>query len=132
MKYKLNGKEINIPDNEIDKIVDTLETSISEAIEIWLYDNDYIENEEASELEKKAKENGIRHQAKSSTPREKKKVERKPDQVKDSLVENLAEILKEYAINIQIVKVGKLIEFDIGEEHYKLDLIRQRKPKGKA
>ena len=132
MKYKFNGKELEIPDNEIDKMVDTLEISISEAIDIWLFDNDYIENEVVNELDKKAKENGIKHQARSTEVKERKKVERKPDQIKDSLVENLAEILKEYATNIQIVKVGKLIEFDIGDDHYKLDLIRQRKPKGKA
>ena len=40
--------------------------------------------------------------------------------------------LTEYATNIQIVKVGKLIEFDIGNEHFKLDLIRQRPPKAKG
>jgi tyrosine-protein phosphatase YwqE len=132
MKYKYENKEYDIPDTLIDKYVDTLGISISEAIDIWLEDNDIKVSEETLELEKKAKENGVRHQAKSSTPREKKKVERKPDQVKDSLVESLAEILKEYATNIQIVKVGKLIEFDIEDDHYKLDLIRQRKPKGKA
>ena len=132
MKYKYENKEYDIPDTLIDKYVDTLGISISEAIDIWLEDNDIKVSEETLELEKKAKENGVRHQAKSNTPREKKKVERKPDQVKDSLVESLAEILKEYATNIQIVKVGKLIEFDIGDDHYKLDLIRQRKPKDKA
>ena len=52
--------------------------------DIWLEDNDIKVSEETLELEKKAKANGVRHQAKSSTPREKKKVERKPDQVKDS------------------------------------------------
>ena len=135
MKYKFENKEINIPDEELDKLVDKLDISLYDAIDIWLEDNDYKMSEETKELEEKAKANKITatiHQAKSVEKKEKKKVERKPDQVKDSLVESLAEILKEYATNIQIVKVGKLIEFDIGDDHYKLDLIRQRKPKDKA
>ena len=33
--------------------------------------------------------------------------------------------------NVSITKVGKLVEFDCGGEHFKLDLIRQRPPKKK-
>ena len=135
MKYKFENKEINIPDEEIEKLIEQLDISYYEAIDVWLEDHDYMMCEETKALEEKAKANKITatiHQAKAVEKKEKKKVERKPDQVKDSLVESLAEILKEYATNIQIVKVGKLIEFDIDDDHYKLDLIRQRKPKGKA
>jgi hypothetical protein len=135
MKYKFENKVLDIPDEELDKLVDKLEISLAEAIDIWLEDNDYTMCEETKELEEKAKKNKITatiHQAKASTNKERKKVERKPDEVKDGLVEDLAEILKDYASNIKIVKVGKLIEFDIADDHYKLDLIRQRKPKGKA
>lgn len=135
MKYKFENKVLDIPDKELDKMVDTLDISLYEAIQVWLEDNDYIMCEETKELEKKAKENKITatiHQAKANVSKERKKVERKPDEVKDSLVEDLAKFLEDYATNISITKIGKLVEFDIGDDHYKLDLIRQRKPKGKA
>lgn len=136
MKYTYNGKSINIPDEELDKLVETLEISLYEAIDIWLSDNDIKENETVKELEKKAKENRITatiHQAKSSEKRERKKVERKADQVKDNLIEKLRDYLESIGFaNVNITKIGKMIEFDFEEEHYKLDLIRQRKPKDKA
>ena len=136
MKYTYNGKSINIPDNELDKLVDTLEISLFEAIDIWLTDNDFKVNETVKELEKKAKDNRITatiHQAKSSEKKERKKVERKADQVKDNLIERLKEYLESIGFaNVNITKIGKMIEFDFEEEHYKLDLIRQRKPKDKA
>jgi hypothetical protein len=135
MKYKFENKVLDIPDEELDKLVDKLEISLAEAIDIWLEDNDYTMCEETKELEEKAKKNKITatiHQAKASVSKERKKVERKPDEVKDSLVEDLAKFLEDYATNISITKIGKLVEFDIGDDHYKLDLIRQRKPKGKA
>lgn len=136
MKYKFENKVVDIPDEELDKLVDKLDISLAEAIDIWLEDNDYTMCEETKELEKKAKENKITatiHQAKASVSKERKKVERKPDEVKDSLVERLQDFLKIMNFeNVVITKVGKMVEFDIGDDHYKLDLIRQRKPKGKA
>ena len=136
MKYTYNGKSINIPDNELDKLVDTLEISLFEAIDIWLTDNDFKVNETVKELEKKAKDNRITatiHQAKSSEKKERKKVERKADQVKDNLIERLKEYLESIGFaNVNITKIGKMIEFDFETDHYKLDLIRQRKPKDKA
>ena len=102
---------------------------------IWCEDNPKqsgIINEEQEELDKKAKDNRITatiHQARAENVVERKKPERKPDETKDSLVERLASFLKDIVDNVQITKVGKLIEFDIKDEHFKLDLIRQRKPK---
>ena len=55
MKYNFNGKVLNIPDAEIEKNMKALEISRDEAIEMWLDDNDYIENEEAEALTEKAK-----------------------------------------------------------------------------
>lgn len=136
MKYKFENKVVDIPDEELDKLVDKLNISLAEAIDIWLEDNDYIMCEETKELEKKAKENKITatiHQAKASVSKERKKVERKADQVKDTLIERLQDFLKIMNFeNVVITKVGKMVEFDFENEHYKLDLIRQRKPKDKA
>ena len=58
MKYKLeNGKEINIPDADIKNYMKTLDLTEEEAIEMYLDDEGYTENDEVEELTKKAKEN---------------------------------------------------------------------------
>ena len=133
INYELDENQfVKIPQDEVDRIVQGLGVSEDDACWIWCEDNGKIINEEQEELTKKAKDNRITatiHQARAENTKERKKVERKPDQVKDSLVEELAVWLKDYAENISITKVGKLVEFDIADEHYKLDLIRQRKPK---
>ena len=133
INYELNDNEfIKIPKEEIERIMKGLKVSEDDACWIWCEDNGKVINEEQEELDKKAKANRITatiHQARAEQPKERKKVERKPDQTKDSLVNELAEYLQDIVQNVVIAKVGKLIEFDIGEEHFKLDLIRQRKPK---
>ena len=137
VNYELNENEIvKIPQEEIDKLMklDGVK-SVDDACWIWCEDNGKIINEEQEELDKKAKESRITatiHQARAETTKERKKVERKPDQVKDSLVESLKAFLIEQGFeNVAITKVGKLVEFDCGNEHFKLDLIRQRPPKKK-
>jgi molecular chaperone GrpE (heat shock protein) len=101
---------------------------------IWCEDNGKILNEEQEELTKKAKDNKITatiHQAKAESTKPRKKVERKTDETKESLIKALAETLENLVDNVQVVNIGKIIEFDLKGEHYKLDLIRQRKPKSK-
>jgi hypothetical protein len=127
---------VKIPMDELERLMklDGIKT-IDDACWIWCEDNGKIVNEEQEELDKKAKESRITatiHQARAETTKERKKVERKPDQVKDSLVESLKTFLIEQGFdNVAITKVGKLVEFDCGGEHFKLDLIRQRPPKKK-
>ena len=137
INYELDENQfVKIPQDEIDRIVKGLGVSEDDACWIWCEDSGKIDNEEQNELDKKAKESRITatiHQARAETTKERKKVERKPDQVKDELVENLKAFLIEQCFmeNVSITKVGKLIEFDCGGEHFKLDLIRQRPPKKK-
>lgn len=135
--YELEeNKIIKIPMVELERLMslDTVKT-IEDACWIWCEDNGKIVNEEQEELDKKAKANRITatiHQARADKPKERKKVERKPDLTKENLITTLAESLQDIADNVQITNVSKLIEFDFQGEHYKLDLIRQRKPKAKG
>lgn len=133
MKYKLdNGKEINIPDKEIQNNMKILDLTEEEAIEMWLDDNDYTENEEVEALTKKAKDAGIKIRGESDKPRAKRVVERKEDVVKEDIIKQVAALLEGIADKVQITNIGKIIEFDMPDgEHYKFDLIRQRKPKAK-
>lgn len=132
--YELdNGKKVRIPKEELERNMKIpMVKTEDDAIWIWLEDNGYIDNEEQNELDQKAKENRITatiHEARAE-PKARKKVERKADEIKDNLIEQLAEYLGTIGFeNVAITKIGKLVEFDLKGEHYKLDLIRQRKPK---
>ena len=132
--YKLaNGKVVNIPSADLAKYGAVCKTQ-AEKVELWLFDHDYIENEEEQALTAKAKENRITatiHQAKAEykqkTQRERVK---KDDPTKEGIIKAIAEMLPSLnAENIEIVNAGKLITFTIGADKYKLDLIRQRPPK---
>ena len=132
MTYEFNGKKIRISDSEIENLVKGLNISTEQAIQIWLEDEGYLENEEQNSLDKKAKESKITatvHQAKSDSRKERKPRERKPDEEKEKIISNLAKFLENSTENVKITNISKIIEFDIGENHYKLDLVRQRKPK---
>ena len=136
VEYELNENQIiKIPQEEIDRIMKLPDIkTIDDACWVWCEDNGKVVNEEQEELTKKAKENRITatiHQAKSETAKPRKKVERKTDIEKETLISGLAEYLAEIVDNVQVVNIGKIIEFDLKGEHYKLDLIRQRKPKSK-
>lgn len=129
MTYNLNGKNIRIPDADIKKSMELLEISQDEAVQLWLEDEGYLENAEVEALTAKAKENKISHEAKSDKPRKSVTRERKPDEEKEHLIEILANCLKNAGFSTEITNKSKIIEFNVGENHYKLDLIKQRPPK---
>ena len=126
------GKQVDIPDDELDRFVDQLDISLAEAIDLWLTDNDLEVNEEQEELDKKAKDSRITatiHEAKADAPKKERKVVRKEDSTKESIIKALAEKLEELATEVKIENVGKLITFKLGKDTFKLDLIRQSKSK---
>jgi len=138
MIYKFNDKNLRIPDSEIENSMKILNLTKEEAIQLWLEDEGYLENEVVEELTEKAKVNKISREAKSDKPRKPSTRVRKPDEEKmliiDILANTLIEKSEEKVINIDInsVKIpnqGKIIEFSIGENHYKIDLIKKRPPK---
>ena len=132
--YQLKGKVINIPNTELNKLQGLLRISRSEAINVWLSDNDYIEVAEIEELTAKAKENKVSHNARAEY---KLKTQRervvKADPTKEGIISAIAEMLPTLnAENVVIANKGKLVTFTIGADNYKLDLIRQRPPKAKG
>lgn len=137
MKYNLNGKNINIPDADIERSMKSLELTKEEAIQMWLEDEGYLENEEQEKLERKAKENRITatiHQASAKDPRKKTQKERvrKENPTKEMVIREIAALLPKFAEDIEVLNVGKLISFRIGEEKYEIDLKQKRKPKETA
>jgi hydroxymethylpyrimidine pyrophosphatase-like HAD family hydrolase len=134
MVYNLNGKNIKIPDADIKKNIEALEVNQEEAIQIWLEDEGYLENEEQEALCKKAKENRITatiHQASAKTAKKKTQKERvkKEDATKEMVIAEIAQLLPKFAENVQILNAGKLISFTIGADSFEIDLKRKRKSK---
>lgn len=129
MVYNFKGKNITIPDSEIQICIKNLGITKDEAIKMFLEDNGYLENEEVEQLTKKAKENkAVQHKAKAEKGEKKEvKRERKPDEEKEMLIQFLFEALKKY--NPTIANRTKLIEFSVNGNEYKLDLIKKRKEK---
>lgn len=133
MKYTLpNGKNVNIPDKEIEKNMKLLEISKEDAIEMWLEDEGYLDNEEQNELDEKAKKVKIDHGASAVDKTEKK--EKKPREIKVSdekqaLFGEIVEKLAENGRNYEILKENKLICVKIGEKTFKIDLIETRQKK---
>jgi hypothetical protein len=133
MKYTLeNGKTVNIPDKEIENSMKSLELTKEEAIEMWLEDEGYLDNEEQNELDSKAKKVKIDHGASAIDKTQKK--EKKPREIKVSdekqtLFGEIVEKLAETGRNYEILKENKLICVKIGEKTFKIDLIEQRQPK---
>ena len=85
MKYELdNGRTINIPDKDIERLQTSLKISYNEAVYTWLVDEGYFEDETVEELSEKAKKNRITatvHQAKTENSQKK---ERKPREKKEN------------------------------------------------
>ena len=131
MRMTINGKNINIPEAEIEsnmKLVDTRE----EAIQIWLEDNGYAVNEEQEALCRKAKDNRITatiHDAKDIDTPKKREVTRKENPTKEMIISEVAALLNGLAENVTIENAAKIITFTLDGNSYKLDLIQRRAKK---
>lgn len=86
--------------------------------------------EDIAELEEKAKENRLNIGA-SAVGKERKPRAKKIDDDKVFLINlilnGISRAESEKIINLQATNLTKIIEFDYLGEHYKLDLIKQRK-----
>lgn len=125
-------------EKQVDKLVDELGCSIKEAEQIIADDKKINRGEKvdfglSAEDEKRALKyaNVTTHKRKTPMiPNFKKKVERKPDITKEGVIEKLANFLTESGYTeVEIVNKSKLVEFKIGTDTYKIDLIRKRPPK---
>jgi hypothetical protein len=131
MLYNFGGKQIRIPDEEIAVAMKNLGLSEPEAIQMWLEDEGFLDNEEQEALCEKAKENKVRVQGeglKERKPREKPKTVKVSDE-KAQLFNEIVENLKENGRNFEISKQNKLILVKINEKIFKIDLIEQRTKK---
>lgn len=128
MTYNLNGKVIRIPDADIEKSMKLLKLSHDEAVQMWLEDEGYLENEVVEELTAKAKKNKVGHDAKTDKPRKKTERVRKVDEEKKYLLNLLISAIN--AENcVDTVKNEAEFSFTFGENSYSVKLIKHRPPK---
>lgn len=135
MNYTYNGKNYNVPDEEIDCLMDNLDISISEACETYLADKEIIESEEEKELTKKATKNRVLstiHQAKGEK-KERKAREKKENPLKKEIIQA---ILSGIANNINtdgeivVTNDEKYIDFNVDGREFTVNLVEHRKKKG--
>lgn len=131
MKHILeNGKVINISDKEIQNYMIKLDLSKQEAIDLWLEENDYQENEELNKLDDKAKKVKINHGVANEKPKEKKPHAVKVSDEKTEIFERLTEFLREnYEFSVE--KNNKMFKIFKNGKEFKLDLVETRQKKEK-
>lgn len=132
MRYTLdNGKSVNIPKSEIEKLMSSLELSEKDAIDLWLCDNNLEEDKEQIELDEKASKVRIDKDIIQKKPKkERKKPEKKVSDAKKELFSEILSDLEDvYKGNVEVLNENKLISVRIGEKLFKIDVIETRPPK---
>lgn len=126
----------NISEEKITKLMEALEISREEAIEVIQFDDGELENEEVNEMTEKAKtvDKGEKRGRKVGTKmagvtqqtRKKKENPTKARVIRDikTLLEGLGDI-----DNVEVPNPEKTIMFKIGEDVFEIDLKQKRKPK---
>ena len=137
MNYTYNGKAYNIPDEEIDKAMNSLDISLAEACEMWLSDHDLIQDETVEKLTEIAQKNRITstiHSAKGEK-KERKAREKKVNPLKKEIIEYLFDHLHEFLYNkqekfdIKVSNDEKYIDFSIENRDFTINLVEHRKKK---
>lgn len=135
MKYTfINGEKqqtVEIPDEVIKKHKRSLGCTTSEAINLFLFDEGYIKNDEVTKLTNKAKANGA---GKVKIGCKRKSPSRKPDEVKRTLIQSFYQYLMSDALGVSVQEVEvtnqeRVIAFAIGEDNYEITLSKKRKAK---
>ena len=117
-----NNTTINIPDVDIDNLMEMLELSKDEAISLWLDDHEYTNNEEQDALDTKAKSVKISHEA-GDSGRTRKQYVRQASMEKIEVFDSLFDCLEEKGYKFQVLKSNKLILLEHGGKQFKIDLI---------
>lgn len=115
---------VDIPDEYIARTRKSLGCSNSEAINLFLSDEGYVDNAVVQELTDKAK--GQTRRAESA---KKRTVTRQPDLVKRDLIDLLDRTLRAYdgITNLEVTNIERMLRFTIGEDNYELTLSKKRK-----
>jgi len=128
MTYNFNGKNLTIPDKDLENLMTTLELTKEEAIQTWLDDNDYTTNEVVEELTAKAKKE-IKRYEKSDKVRKTTTKERKVDEEKKAFLDGFRIFAEGKGGVVTAVKNEAEFSFTFGGNEYSVKLIKHRAKK---
>lgn len=143
MRVNVNGKSHNIDDNTIKKMMKNFPCTKEEAIQIYIEDELWIDNENTREMQKAEKEQKevlrFIHGAISEKVVNKKMANvptrgtgtKAKDNTKINIISDFAEYLKTKYQNVTIENESKIITFKHNNEQYKIDLTKTRVAKAK-
>lgn len=124
---KWNGFEV--PDKEVDKLVDALGISMAEAAELWLADNGKIVNEEQEKANKQA-EKAPRRYEHGAKPRKTSTKERKVDENKRDLLKIIQNALENSGNCTNFVQNNEVdLHFTAFGDDFTVKLTKHRKKK---
>lgn len=128
--YKYNGKTYVIDENLINTLMDKWDISEPEAVEMYLSDNEVIENETVTELTNKANKNRVLttiHGTKG-VKKERKPREKKENPLKKELIKKLFEALTEYP-TAKVTNDERSIDITIEGREFTVNLVEHRPKK---
>ena len=113
--------------------------SREEAIELINYDNAVEGNEETEyDLSEEQQETVKKMMRKVDHAKQDGKVkrERKPNELKEAIIAEIAEFLREDALGqayaeVEVTNVSRQIAFEVGDKKFELTLVEKRPPKAK-
>ena len=86
--------------------------------------------EELDNINQHAKENKVKIVARADgEKKERKPREKKQDLDKEFLIKTIFEVLQGITEDTEITNTAKIVEFNYNDNHYNIDLIKQRKKK---
>ena len=122
---KWNG--FDVPDNEVDKLVDALGISMAEAAELWLTDNGKMVNEDQEKANAEAAHNKRRYEQ-GEKPRKKAIKGRKVDENKRDLLEIIQKALENSGNCTDFVQNNEVdLHFKAFGDDFTVKLTRHRK-----
>lgn len=128
MTYNFNGKNLTIPDAELEKAMRILKISKDEAIQMWLNDNDYTINHVVEELTEKARKN-IKRYEQGDKKRKTSTRERKVDDEKKSFLVGFRIFAEGKGAVVTSIKNEAGFSFTFGENEYTVKLVKHRPKK---
>lgn len=134
MKYTLpNGKTIQIPDAELEKLQKILDISKDEAIHTYLVDNDLESDEIVEELTEKAKKNIKRYEKSDNSAKKPRKArEKKENPLKKEIIQAIEYALTgHFDINaeIEVTNPEKYITIKTQGLEFTVNLVQHRTKK---
>lgn len=133
MTIRIDDRDFEIPNDWLQRMQQTLQISVSEAVDMWLDDNDIVTNETAEELTRKVKDSGVLRTIHGASAGKSEKARKprtkKADETKATVIQILAAAVEKVAESVEIRNSEKYIDLRINGESYMINLIKHRPTK---